>query len=121
MSFKFDTSDVVYTQNVGSHSGNNEMEPRYSSMYRPNETAVQKVAKAEWNAIKSGSEILTELARWLKDIQTNWFGYMLILAIILSTKTSLYCMVRFDLLCSQNSAATADLNKLTKVLKNTAS
>ena len=120
MSFKFDTSDVVYTENVGSHSGNDEMTLGDSSMYRSNETAVQKVVKATGNVIGSGSEILTELARWLKDIQTNWFGYMLILAIILSTATSLYSTVRFYLLCRQNSAATADLIKIAKVLKNTA-
>ena len=119
MSFKFDTSDVGYTENVGSHSGNNEMKPGDSSMYRPNETAVQKVVNAAGNVIGSGSEILTELSRGLKDMQTNWFGHMLILAIILSTTTSLYCVVRFHLLFRKNSAATANLTKLTKILNNT--
>ena len=116
MSFKFNISDVIYTPNGGFHGDNNEMKLGDSSMYRPKETAVQKVVKAAGNVIESGSEILTELARWLKDMQTNWFGYMLILAIILSTTTFLYVygMVRFHLLCRKISAATADLIKLTK-------
>ena len=75
MSFKFDISDVIYTPNGGFHGGNNEMKLGDSSMYRPKETAVQKVVKAAGNVIESGSEILTELARWLKDIQTNWCGH----------------------------------------------
>jgi hypothetical protein len=120
MSFRFDTSDVVYTENVGFHSGNNEIKLGDSSMYRPNETAVQRFVKAGGNVIGSGSKIPTALARWLRDIQTNLFGYMLILVIVLLTTTSQYRVVRFYLLCRQNIAARADLIKIAELLQNTA-
>jgi hypothetical protein len=119
MSIKIGTSDVSNILKIGSHSGNNEVKLGDTAMAKPNETAVQKGIRAVGNVIESGSEVLTAPARWLKDIQNNWFGYMIVLAIILSTVTFLYCVVRFHLLRRRNSTSKSNLIELASVLKNT--
>ena len=118
MSFKFGTSDVVNTLNVGSHSGNNEMKLGDTALAKQNETAVQKAIRSLGNVIESGSDVLTAPARWLKDMQSNWFGYMVILAIILSTAAFLYCVVRFHLLRRRDDTGTSQLIQLAAILKN---
>jgi hypothetical protein len=119
MSIKIGTSDVSNILNIGPHSGNNELKLGDTAMAKPNETAVQKGIRAVGNVIESGSEVLTAPARWLKDMQNNWFGYMIVLAIILSTVAFFYCVVRFHLLRRRNSTSKSNLIELASVLKNT--
>ena len=119
MSFKIGTSDVVNQLTFGSNSGHNEIRLGDKALAKQNETAVQQAIRAAGNIIESGSDILTAPARWLKDMQNNWFGYMIILAIILSTVTFLYCAVRSHLLRRRDDTSTSKLVQLATVLKNT--
>ena len=118
MSFKIGTSDVVNQVNFGSHSSNNEIKLGDKALAKQNETAVQQVIRAVGNVIESGSDVVTAPGRWLKDMQNNWFGYMVILAIILSTAAFLYCVVRFYLLRRRDDAGTSQLIQLAAILKN---
>ena len=44
--------------------------------------------------IESGGDIATAPVTWLKDMQQNWLMYMIAVAVILSTITFLYCVLR---------------------------
>src|SRR5437868_6883530 len=61
------------------------------------ETAAQEVistvGKTASKVIASGGDILSVPGAWLKDMQQNWFTYMILVAIILSCMVFLYCTV----------------------------
>lgn len=116
MVFKIGTSDVNYKQNMEDGSSNNNIYIGDSAIPKPKETVVQKAFNAAGNVIEGGSELLTAPAFWLKDMQKNWFGYMIIVAIILSTITFLYCVIQFYLRRKQTSESKTNLFQLATVL-----
>ena len=86
-----------------------------SAIPKPKETVVQKAPKVAGNIIEGGGELLTTPVFWLKDMQKNWFGYMVIVAIILSTITFLYYVIRFYLCRKQKSESKTNLFQIASV------
>ena len=116
MEFKVGSSDIHYNQNMDDGSSNSRIYIGDSAIPKPKETVVQKALNAAGNVIEGGGELLTTPVFWLKDMQKNWFGYMVIVAIILSTITFLYCVIRFYLGRNRNRASKANLFQLATVL-----
>lgn len=97
MSFKIGSSDVINQQNIEQQSSNNRMIFGDSAIAKPSATVVHKVFDTAGRLMESGGDLLTAPAVWLKEMQKNRFGYMVVLAIIVGGIAFLYCVFRFKI------------------------
>lgn len=119
MSFKIGSSEVSNNQHVGENANSNSMNLGDSAIMKPTNTVVHRVFDAAGQLIESGSDVLSAPAHWLKDIQSNWFGYMIILAIIVGSITFFYCIVRYNLRRKANASLTNNMVQLATILTGT--
>jgi hypothetical protein len=63
--------------------------------------------------LRDGSDLLGAPSRWVKDMQQNWFAYILITAIILICILFLYCIIRYH--CSRQKKGLLDTSRLTEL------
>ena len=116
MSFKIGSSDVINQQNIQQQSSNNRMIFGDSAIAKPSATVVHKVLDTAGRIVESGGDLLTAPGNWVKEMQKNWFGYMVILAIVVGGITFLYCVFRFKIRRSSNILPTNKLVELATVL-----
>jgi hypothetical protein len=119
MSFKIGSVETNYQPNFDKGSSHNHIYLGDSAIPKSPDTAVQKAFDTAGKVIESTGDLLTAPGRWLKDMQQNWFGYMILLAIILSAVTFLYCMLRLYCYRNRNKLSTTNLIELATTLAKT--
>jgi len=93
-----------------------------SALKLKNGTAVQDVMKTVGTTaskvIESAGDIITAPAMWLKDLQSNWLSYMVVIAIILSILAFFYCAFCFYSNRKTNDSSGNSLIELAKIINN---
>ena len=116
MSLKIGSVENSYQPNFDKGSSHNHIYLGDSAIPKPADTAVQKAFDTAGKVIESTGDLLTAPGRWLKDMQQNWFGYMIIVAIILSSITFLYWMLRLYCYRSRNKLSKKNFIELATTL-----
>ena len=109
-------SKYVMTVNNGS---NNNINLGDSAIVKMADKPVKTAMKAASKIVESGADFISAPALWLKGMQENWLTYMILIAIILTTITFLYCVIRSCFATKRNAwpinylieIATAIVNK----------
>ena len=65
---------------------------------------------------RDGSDLLGAPSRWFNDMQQNWFGYIVVTAIILICVLFLYCIIRDH--CSRQQKRRSDISRLVDLTTN---
>lgn len=120
MVFDFNSSKTVYKMNVKEFGKYIKMLIGDKLIGPSTNTAVEEVIKTVGQTaskiIERGGNIITAPATWLKAMQQNWLTYMIVIAIILSTVTFLYCASCCYLNRAKTYASNCNLVELAKVI-----
>lgn len=124
MSLRVGSSEKVFKMNVKGNGQGINMNIGDLALKPLNDTAIQQVIKSTGMAaskvIQSGGDIISAPAVWLKDIQQNWFGYMVLVAIIMISIVFLYCTVCFCVNHKKDNGSNGHLVELAKIISHKA-
>lgn len=109
-------------QQTNKSSSNNNMAVGDVAIEQENETAVRKVidsaGKTVSKVMESGGDILAAPGVWIKDIQQNWYWYMLFGAIIALSLGFIYCSFRCYLNRKKTNVSNSNLLELAKIISS---
>lgn len=91
-----------YQMNV-QKGNNNNIYLGDSAMVKAADKPIKKVMEAAGNIVDSTANVINAPVLWLKDMQSNWLTYLILIAIILVTISFLYCVIRSRCSPSRNT------------------
>ena len=117
--FNFGSSKTMYKMDVDGDGKDIKMLIGDKAIEASTGTAVQKVIKAAGDTagkiIEGSGTIVTAPVVWLEHMQENWLAYMILVAVILSTITFLYCAI-CSYLHRKNNNSSHNLVELAKII-----
>ncbi|CAF1131173.1 unnamed protein product [Adineta ricciae] len=84
----------------------------------PVRAVMNSVGKTASKVITSARDLLSAPGTWLKDMQQNWFSYMVVIAIIFGSAALLYCALSIYCHRKKNSKVQSQFMELSKIFAN---